>query len=232
MLSFIYAPSAHDAAKYLSERLMNELGNGQPVLWFVTGGSNIAIDAEVMKTIPETMQSNLMIMLTDERYGEYGHPDSNWRQLREAGFSPGNATATAVLNADNPSLESTRQRYHDNLQNAFERAASVIGFFGIGDDGHIAGMLPHSPALESDGLTAAYQSEQFTRITMAPNAFSHLTAAYAFVFGAAKKPALDKLQHENLPREEEPSQILKQLPESYVYTDQISQGESADSPPS
>jgi len=210
----------------LTKRLLDELSAGKRVLWLVCGGSNIPLSVAVMKTIPLELREKLTIMLTDERYGKYDHPDSNTRQLREAGFDASGATVKFVLTPENMPLEVTCRQYASALEEAFMLADLVIAQFGIGPDGHIAGMLPHSPAVTSSELIVGYDAGNFVRITMTPVAFKSIQAAYAFVFGDSKREALQNLLAGQLTLDEEPAQILKQLPEAFVYNDQV-EGEVA-----
>lgn len=168
---------------------------------------------------------HIAIMLTDERYGIYDHPDSNARQLREAGFDASEATFIPVLTPENLSLEATCSRYNEALRTAFAYADVVIGQFGIGPDGHIAGILPHSSAVRARKLVAGYDAGNFIRITMTPPAFSHIGVAYAFAGGSTKHAALLSLQQKKLALSVQPAQILRRVAESYIYNDQV-EGES------
>jgi 6-phosphogluconolactonase len=205
----------------LSDRLQAELEAGKNVLWLVPGGSNIPLSAEVMRQIPDELTHRLTIYLTDERYGEVDHPDSNTRQLREAGFDPKDARMVHVL-APGLGLEETAEQYALSIAAAFEVADIVIAQIGMGPDGHICGILPGSPAVTSDQLAVGYKTETFTRITLTPRALiEHVDAAYVYAFGEAKLPALENLLGKELPLDEQPAQLLKQLPEAYVYNDQL-----------
>ncbi|HSH56235.1 MAG TPA: 6-phosphogluconolactonase [Candidatus Limnocylindrales bacterium] len=218
-MQLIRLSSIQGGAEPLYQRLVEELETGDKVLWLVPGGSNIPLSAEISKRLPEELTKNLTIYLTDERYGDVWHADSNTRQLDEAGFEPKQATMVPVLTGD-LTLEETTEHYADALAAAFVENDVVIGQFGMGPDGHIAGILPGSPAVDSTELAAGYQTESFTRITMTPEAIQHVDAAYVYAFGDAKREALENLERE-LPLVEQPAQILKQLPESFVYNDQI-----------
>ena len=50
-----------------------------------------------MKRIDYDLSSNLTVALADERFGDYGHPDSNWTQLKVAGFDPKHAPMYAQM---------------------------------------------------------------------------------------------------------------------------------------
>lgn len=173
-----------------------------------------------MRVLPSELQPNLTIML-DERYGPYGHRDSNMQQLQDAGFAPGKATVIPVLMPENLSLEATAARYQAAAETAFKNADVIIAQLGIGPDGHVSGILPSSPAVTATGLVAGYRTEQFERITFTFDALKACTAAYAFAFGEGKRAQLETLRDEDLPLTEQPAQILKQIPESYVYNNQI-----------
>jgi len=91
----------------------------------------------------------------------------------------------------------------------------------MGADGHIAGMLPHTPAVNEKGPVSGYESKPFVRISLTPPALRKIQVAYAFVFGAEKKKAVTDLHDKDLPLEDEPAQILKQIPEATLVTDLI-----------
>lgn len=219
-MHFVKTPNAEHGIKELSQRLGTEVKKNKHVLWLVPGGSNIAAAVEIMKSLPEEETKNLSIFLTDERYGEVGHIHSNAKQLMDNGFLQKQAIFVPVL-APGFSLEETKERYEVAAKQAFEHAEIIIAQFGIGADGHIAGILPHSEAVETDGWVAAYETHEHTRVTLTFEALRHISAAYAFVFGEGKRIALEQLRDEDLPLDDEPSQILKQLPEAYVYNDLI-----------
>jgi 6-phosphogluconolactonase len=209
-----------EGAAPLAERLKKELDAGKRVLWLVPGGSNIPVSAAVMQQISAHQSKNVSIYLTDERYGEIDHPDSNTRQLREAGFDFKDARMVNVL-AHGLGLEQTCEQYAMSIAAAFDAAQIVIAQMGMGPDGHICGILPGSPAVDSKKLVVGYVTETFTRITLTPKALrDHVDAAYVFAFGEAKREALSNLL-KDLPLDTQPAQILKKLPEAIVYNDQF-----------
>lgn len=226
MLRFYKTTKSSDAIGALTQRLKQELSGHKRVLWLVPGGSNIPLSVQVMRELAPETHANLAIMLTDERYGLLNHPDSNTLQLTEAGFDPGTATVIPVLTADNLSLEATCARYNQAISTAFDNADVIVGQFGMGADGHIAGMLPGSPAVNSKDLVAGYDAGNFIRITLTAKALKHVDVAYVFAYGDAKHEALTKLKTKKLTLKEQPAQVLKQMPESYMYNDQV-EGEAA-----
>lgn len=218
-MKYILTTEAQDGITALSERLINELDEGKRALWLVSGGSNIPLSVQVMENIPASLSRKLTVLPADERYGKPGHPDSNVSQLLQAGFKPHQAELLTVL--EGLSLEATRERYEQMAKDAFQQADIILAQLGMGADGHIAGILPHSAALESGNFVSAYQGPDFSRLTLTSHAIKRIEVAYVFAFGAAKRNALEHLQQQMLPYAEQPAQMLKELPEVYVYNDQI-----------
>lgn len=217
MITFIN--STTEGPQALQQRLITELQNGLNVLWLVPGGSNIPTVVSIMNGIPEGLTGNLTIALTDERFGPVNHPDSNWHQLNDAGFNPKKATTVPVLTGLED-MDATVTAYSTMLQSLLSYNQVTIGYFGMGPDGHIAGILPATTATTATGLVAGYHTEQFDRITSTFAAIKYCNAAYLLAFGEAKLEALQNLQ-KDIPLTEQPAQILKQLPEAYVYNDQL-----------
>lgn len=219
-------------AQALAGKVVNSLKEGKKVLWLVPGGSNIPIAVEAMDMIRKEMGDlslkYLTVTLSDERYGSVGHKDSNWKQLEDAGFNFDGVNKIPVLIGK--SLEGTVSAYKKGIIKAMNEVATseglIIGQFGIGADGHIAGILPHSRAaayLEADHtgkdspLVCAYRSPPFIRITLTPVALNKVSAAYIFAFGSSKREAVERLRGQDLSIAEQPAQILKHLPEAYLY---------------
>jgi 6-phosphogluconolactonase/glucosamine-6-phosphate isomerase/deaminase len=220
-MKLIQVENAPGCQAPLFDRLLKEVQNPQTkrVLWLVSGGSNIALSVTIMDHLPDDLTPKLAIALTDERFGPVGFSDSNFQQLLDAGFQPKQATFLPVLVPD-LDLEATRQRYEDAITTAFESADVIIAQFGIGTDGHIAGILPDTSSVSNTNFVVAYQTEQYTRLSLTLEALKGVTAAYVFAFGSDKQTALEKLS-KDIPLDDEPSQILKQIPDSYVYNDQM-----------
>ena len=220
-MRFILTTDWEDGLADLSQRLIEELAAGKRVLWLLSGGSNIPASVTVMENISPKHRQKLTVMLGDERYGPIGHPDSNGAQLAKAGFKPAPATMLAVLQAD-LSLAQTTAHYQEVATQAFAAADVIIAQFGIGEDGHLAGILPGSPAShEATALVSGYSCDPFGRLTLTFPALRRVTAAYTFAFGITKHPALRDLQRKRLDLPTQPAQILKQLDEAYVYNDQV-----------
>lgn len=208
--------SQEPVADYLVEVLERESDKGRRVLWLVPGGSSIAAAAAVSKRLTPSRLKSLTVTLTDERYGPVGHPDSNWRQLEEAGFSLPDAKSLPVLTGQN--MADTVTYFANLLQKLLNENDFVLGFFGIGADGHTAGILPGSPAVHETAFAAGYDAGNFKRITMTPAAIARLDEAVVYAAGEAKWPVLDQLEAD-IPLEDQPAQALKQVRKVTIFDD-------------
>ncbi len=219
---FITRPDQKEGTQALAAKIIDFLSKENKVLWLIPGGSNIPIAAEAMKTIREKTSSelldNLTVALTDERYGPVGHPDSNWKQLQDTGIDLSGVKSFSILG--NSSLAETVSHYGETIQKILPSVDVIVGQFGMGADGHIAGILPHSPAVSETSLpTAGYESTPFTRVTLTFPVLRQIDVAYMFVANATKKDAIERLHKNDVALADQPAQILQEIPEVYVYVD-------------
>jgi 6-phosphogluconolactonase/glucosamine-6-phosphate isomerase/deaminase len=220
-MHFILTSDWEEGIADLGQRLQAELTGGKRVLWLLSGGSNIAASVRVMDKIQGELTQNLSLMLGDERYGEAGHDDSNWAQLLQAGLNPGKATVYPVLQAD-LTFEGTLERFNRLANQALAENDIIIGQLGIGPDGHIAGILPETEAAHQESeLVAGYDGGQYKRLTLTFPALLKIDASYTFAYGESKREALTNLQAGALELAKQPAQILRELPEAYIYNDQL-----------
>lgn len=208
----------------IANTINKALQNGQTVLWLVCGGSNIQTQVAVMRQLcvekPELL-TQLTILPMDERYGEPGHTDSNYRQMKEAGFRPGAARWHDVL-ADNLPLTETVQRYRELVEESFASSQYVVGTFGLGADGHTAGVLPNSPAVtDTEATVVGYEAPGFTRMTIAPSWLVRCDVAYVLAYGEAKVEALKNLQARTRSLENMPAVLHYDIADATVYNDYI-----------
>ena len=204
----------------LADRLTTALQSYARVIWLVPGGSNIPISIEAMRLISEQLTSKLVVMQTDERFVDVNSPDCNWYQLQTGGFDTKQATTYPFLVAGED-RDQTVARYGQTVESEFARADYIIGQFGFGTDGHIAGIKPHSTASTSSSLTSGYQAEDFNRVTLTFKALNQMNEAIAFAHGSSKRPILERFAGDAPPLEEFPAGILKVVGNSTVYNDQI-----------
>jgi len=218
---------ADEAADFIASSILKQLNLGKQVLFFVTGGSSIAVGVKVSELLKnETNQNlikNLTIMMTDERYGPLNHKDSNWYQLIQQGFSLPQAKLIPIL--DGNDRTSTTEKFNANLHQELMTAKETkykIGLFGIGADGHTAGILPKSKAVsdavKSEDLACGYDTPTFSRITVTPEVIEELDEVVVWVQGENKWNVLESLE-KDIPIIKQPAQILKRVPLLTIFTD-------------
>ena len=103
-----YIDSTKVPAEEISAIMGKKLEDKKTVLWLLSGGS--AIDVAVLsrkKLADRTSLNNLHIGLIDERYGKYGHENSNWQQLIDAGVDFSNINEYSILSPDNFNVDET-----------------------------------------------------------------------------------------------------------------------------
>jgi len=218
------------AEKAIASAICSALSEGKRVLWLTSGGSNVAPEVTIMQQVSEQCGDRLeglAIMPMDERFGAPGHENSNTEALRKAGFEPGAATWVDVLVHNQPFAE-TVSFYGDVAATVLANAQVVIGQFGLGNDAHVAGILPGSPATAPGSATVVgYEWNDYTRMTLSVEALKQITSAYVVAYGESKKDALTRLIRGDEAFEHLPAKLLYELPEVVIYNDQIeSEGDS------
>lgn len=225
--------SRTDVITTLTQKISDKINHNEPVLFLVSGGSSANIAVAVCDKLIEqfTKQIKLPLLFTlsliDERYGEVGHDNSNWTLLESLGLQNQAFMTFPVLSHTNQtqnSLASSIERFNAFLMQAVKKRElgnlSIYGLFGIGKDGHTAGILPDSPAAIDDGIHMAigYKSALFTRITITPTFFKFIDYGIVWAGGEEKLDALRQFQH-LVPPSIQPAQYLKNMQEIELFTD-------------
>ena len=206
-----------EVANFVATSVMNKLASGKRVLLFLTGGSSTIVGVKIAELLRRRWFQNLTVMLTDERYGPIGHTDSNWQQMLDKGFSLSQAKLIPILTGDN--RDTTTEKFNIALNEEFMRAEYKIGLFGIGTDGHTAGILPQSRAVRSKDLAFGYDTPTFSRITITPKAIGKLDEAVVWAHGKDKWPVLKNLEEKKILLSKQPAQILKKVPLLTIFSD-------------
>lgn len=210
-----------EATGYIAKRLTTLLSSGKSVLWLVSGGSNIAIQTAAMVNVPANLTHNLTILPIDERFGPYNHPDSNMAKLRRAGFDPKFSEWIDILE-DNPTVEQATELLGDLLAREIAIDDYFFATLGMGDDGHTAGILPNSPALNVLDLVTHYNGGDFERITVCADAIiAHCKEVVLSAYGGGKAKALQNLAKGPDNREQMPVNILHDINDCVVFNDTI-----------
>lgn len=192
------------------------------MLWFVSGGSCVPAQVNIMQQLVTSHAelANLTILPVDERFGAYGHSNSNSEQMRQAGFKPGAATWVDVLEKNLP-FDETVDHYSKVVHDAL-CARTVIATLGMGPDGHTAGLLPDSAAIEDTVSTViGYNWSDYTRMTTGIAPLLKINTVYVLAYGESKQTALTRLRTNTEPLEILPAKLLYDIPSVTVYNDYI-----------
>jgi 6-phosphogluconolactonase len=209
------------ATDAIASGLDHALNSGMKVLWLLSGGSNIPIELDVLQRLRSATPENLTISLIDERFVDQKSPDSNWLKLLDGGMGEAPATLLPIIEDPALSLRAAAADFAKRLGAALENADAVIGQFGIGADGHTAGILPHSPAVdEGEKLTIGYTGTDFKRITTTTALIRMMDLVTLVAFGEGKREPLKRMLAEEGEETDTPAKALLDTKELIIYTDQ------------
>ena len=140
------------------------------------------------------------ICVTDDRYGESFHENSNELLFKKAGlkdWADKNCIEThKILEGNNPTQ--TAAEYENEIVDLFKRFKRRVGVMGVGNNVHTAGVFPYSLAAKSpDYVVAETVDDQFPkRITLTLKALGQFTSFIVLAFGSAKQDALKIMMDE------------------------------------
>lgn len=215
-MKYVFAKDTEPVIEYLATLIMSQLKQGKKVLWILSGGSGGKVCAEVSKRLTGDL-TNLTTTLSDERYVPLGDKDENWQQLLDAGFSvPGAVVYRPLQGLDRDTTASNLGQW---MEQQLHDADYRIGIFGVGTDGHIAGLKPGTSAVTATGWATGFSGDDFERITMTFDAIKKLDEVILQAMGADKTTIIDQILHSDLPVTTQPAQILKTFDSSTIFTD-------------
>jgi 6-phosphogluconolactonase/glucosamine-6-phosphate isomerase/deaminase len=210
------------AAEHIATVLGDHLSNNQQVLWLLSGGSSLEIALIVSKKLRPYNLSNLHVSMTDERYGPIGHSDENWQQLINIGFELDGADLYRPLIGKD--IKTTAAAFNDWLSDQLNNSDFTLGIFGVGTDGHTAGIKPYSPAINSSDFVTSFSGDDFERVTISPRAIAKIDEAVVQISGSDKQQVLSTLLNDELPIDEQPAQILKPVQHTTIYSNILNGG--------
>ena len=205
-----------EAAIHIAAAIKQHLASGERVVWLLSGGSGTAIAVATSQRLTGVDLTNLSITMTDERYGPVGHRDENWQQIMDAGFVVPGATLYRPLSGQD--INTTASAWGDWLTATLDNSGFSIGVFGIGSDGHTAGIKPHTSAITATQPIAAFTGEDFERLTITFAVIERLSEIVIQASGDDKTAIIKKLVTGHAALEDMPAQILTTIPASTLYT--------------
>ncbi len=210
-----------EAVRAVVIKLIDLLEKGK-VLWLVCGGSNVPYIVEILNQVRESVSeevlTNLTLGLTDEKFTDTDTQGANWKQLLDGGLDVTGIATAEIFKGQ--SLTEVVHEYTKLIEDAIHVKTHIIVQIGIAQDGHCAGILPHSSGVTETNLVATYRGEPHTRVTLSLAGLTQVSSIHSFVFGEAKREVVRRIKDEKISFEEMPSQALKNIVEAYLYTDQ------------
>lgn len=207
-----------DSATHIAAHIREHLSDGHTVLWLLSGGSGTTIAVEAAKQLASAPNlKNLAVTLTDERHGKPGHANENWQQLLDSGFSLPGATAYRPLRGGDKLA--TQEAFDVWIKKQLARTTYRIGIFGIGTDGHTAGIKPYTDAASAGGATTSFTGNDFERLTITYQTIAKLNEAVVQASGSDKKDVLQQFVHSSASLYDMPAQILHKVPTVTLYSD-------------
>jgi 6-phosphogluconolactonase/glucosamine-6-phosphate isomerase/deaminase len=231
----IYYKTKEETAATAGETL-NELlleNQKKPILLLLSGGSAL----EILDYVGEkALSENVTITMLDERFSEDSKAN-NFLALQKTEFytlaQNKECSFFGTLPRPNESLEDFAARFGNNLKVWIEKnpKGKIFGVFGIGQDGHTAGIFPNNNEKEfnemfnAQSLSVGYDAKNNTpltlRITATLTFFKLINNAIIFACGKEKKSALLAFKEKTLPVYLLPALGILQTKSHQLFTDQI-----------
>lgn len=218
-----------EAGEYVS--LMLEKHRGEDVLLLLSGGSALSILAHIL---PEHITSQVTIGLCDERF-TIDPQGNNFLLFQETQFYKTASKAGAKFLSSYPNENEQQDAFADRIRQSIETyffahpESYALGIFGIGEDGHTAGIFP----MNEEEFTATYKTSDFyIPIIQQSNAYplrSTITPAFIeevlddvvlYAVGTNKcDNILNYMYNRTFAEHEIPALIPASHPQSVLFTD-------------
>ena len=226
---------ASETAQFIIQQLQLHVAV-RPALLLLSGGSvgrQVApILAQLLREIPQEMVSKLTLGLVDERFGLPWHPESNMLVIKASGLVEVIARAGGEvvwpLQAGATTIDTSIKTYNTQISRLFDGCRGrTLGIFGIGEDGHTAGIKPlpkktfNQLFTDLQVLVVGYQAKDYKRITLTSTGIRQITTAVIFATGGQKKIVLEKLAGKTDSNEHDfPAGVFRLHQNVHIFTDQ------------
>ena len=228
---------AKEAGKYISDIL--GLNFERPTLLMLAGGSSRGVLSHINK---EYIGPHITVTVTDERFTD-DIEENNFAFLQGTSFYNElvgvDAYCIDTQIYGDETLTGHAERFEKNIhdwKNEFPKGI-IIGLFGIGSDGHTAGIIPgvyeegefkkkfdgerwvaHMDLQHADiANTAKYPFPQ--RVTVTFPFMRIVDFPVFFVCGEEKREALKRTLEKKGSLAETPARIIKEMKNPYLFTD-------------
>ncbi|MEN9649263.1 MAG: Glucosamine-6-phosphate isomerase/6-phosphogluconolactonase [Candidatus Parcubacteria bacterium] len=221
---------AEEAGKYISDILA--LSIDKPVLLLVAGGSAMSVLEYIN---PEYIENNLTVTVTDERFTE-DVGDNNFATMQTYPFYNSLIDVDAFcINTElfaGDTIELFRDRFEKNIRDWKKEFLNgvIIGLFGMGADGHVAGIIPgiyseEEFAKKFDGeayatdVDATGKNEHPLRMTTTFPFMRMIDHPLFYIVGENKRDALVRATATEGTLFETPARIMLEMNNPEIFTD-------------
>jgi 6-phosphogluconolactonase/glucosamine-6-phosphate isomerase/deaminase len=224
--------TAEEAGKYISDILALHID--KPVLLLLAGGSSIKV-VDFIK--PEYLHDQLTVTVTDERFTD-DIGDNNFDTLQTTSFyNELIQVDTFCINTsiwEGDTVEEHAARFEKNIKEWMRDFPKgiIIGLYGMGADGHTAGMIPgvytgtefntqfntedkYVAITDDKGPNAAFA----LRVTTTLSFMKKVQYPVFYITGENKTEALKKALDEKTTYEEVPARIILDMQKPMIFTD-------------
>jgi len=207
------------AGDYLLKQLNESTGN---ILLLLSGGSSLNPVREAFAHLDKAVLKRIHIAQIDALVVGEDDELSNWRQIKDAlgqDLAKTGRQLAIISLGDEP--EDMAIAYEMELEALLNMADYVIGVYGVGDDGRVAGMLPTSqpenftPFLDGR-LVVNYEAADYQRITTTHELMVRLDEAVVFASGPNKVKMVEKI-NADLPPNKSPVQLFKDVARTTIF---------------
>lgn len=199
-----------DAAGIIVHELSEALELQDQVILALVGGRSVSGIYTLLAESPLSWDK-IHILLADERVNS---SDTNYKNI----FS--SLVSKIDIPEENVHPFETLEKYQDLLQGLGGIHMLVLS---AGEDGHVASIFPNHPSSQSDaeGYISVEDApkEPSERISLALSSIAKAKSSILLFFGEDKREAWEKFKKEKLSTRELPAKIVKDIPNSYVFSD-------------
>ena len=136
------------------------------------------------------------VALVDERFGTPLHAQSNELMIQKTGL-PDYLSSQQILYdtvLSGTDFQETVTVYEKKIQHLFAAHQKSVAVMGIGEDGHTAGILPHTKYDHSQWVIGYESHDQYLkRITLSFEGLNQISSFVLLIFGEAKRQAFQAM---------------------------------------
>jgi 6-phosphogluconolactonase len=183
------------AAELIADRIRESTG---PFRLSLAGGSTPRGCYQRLARLSRLPWDRVEIFQGDERFVSHDNPDSNYRMLRETLLKHVAPRGIFAMPTDG-APEDAAVAYEDLLRQQYGASRLLpdqplfdLQLLGLGDDGHIASLIPGQPVLEDRAhwVAAVPKGRDEPRLTLTYPALESSRLVLFLVSGAAKQSAM------------------------------------------